>query len=126
LSRAAFAFDDLFEHSDDPAFVLDPHEDRFVAANPAGCALLGYTFEELLETPISRIHPGELHQLQEFVDRVRRTGHGSTTTLTCRTRSATCLPTEMSLSLFDGDGRFYLLGLIRDRSEHRQRTRGVD
>lgn len=121
MTRPGFAFEDVFQNAADPAFVLDPHEDRFVAANAAGCALLGYRLDELLETPISRIHPGELPQLQEFVDGVVRTGHGSTITLTCRTSSGRCLPTEMSLSVIDGGDRVYLLGLVADRSEHRQR-----
>ena len=69
MSQQAFAFEQLFEHASDPAFILDPVEDRFLAANPAGCAVLGYTFDELLVTPVSRIHPGELPQLQDFVGR---------------------------------------------------------
>ena len=121
MSRPEFAFDDVFQKAADPAFVLDPLEDRFVAANVAGCALLGYQLDELLETPISRIHPGELPQLQEFVAGVLRTGHGSTITLTCRTSSGAFLPTEMSLSVVDGGDRVYLLGLVVDRSEHRKR-----
>ena len=50
----------VFEHSNDPAYVMDPQHDCILAANDAGCALLGYTREELLETPISRIHPSEM------------------------------------------------------------------
>ena len=57
-------FERLLDQASDAAFVLDPLEDRILAANEAGCALLGYTLEELLETPVSRIHPGELPQLQ--------------------------------------------------------------
>lgn len=120
MSRPEFDFDHLFEGAGDPAFVLDPLRDRFVAAIPAACVLLGYALEELLATPVSRIHRGELPQLRTFVDEVLRTGHGSTIPLTCRTRSGKCLPTDMSLSVFAGDGRVYLLGLIRDWREHRQ------
>lgn len=118
-------FERLFEEVGDAAFILDPVEDRFLAANPAGCTILGYTLEELLATPVSRIHPGELPQLQEFVSGVLRDGHGSTITLTCRTRSGRYLPTEMMLWAFGGGGeRVYVLALIRDRSEHRARDRG--
>ena len=119
MSPQAFAFEQLFEHASDPAFILDPVEDRFLAANPAGCAVLGYTFDELLVTPVSRIHPGELQQLQDFVGRVLRDGRGSTITLTCRTSSGEFLPTEMSLWAFENDGRTCFLALVRDRSEHR-------
>ena len=115
-------FDPLLAAAREPAFVLDPHEDRFIGANPSGCTMLGYTHAELLQTPISRIHPGELPQLHDFVGRVLRDGHGTTITLTCRTRSGTCLPTEMALQAFEDDGRVVVLALIRDRSEHRRQS----
>jgi two-component system, chemotaxis family, sensor kinase Cph1 len=121
LTPSSCAFDQLFEHATDPAFVLDPLEDRFLAANPAGCAVLGYTLEELLVTPVSRIHPGELTQLQELVGDVLRDGRGSTIKLTCRTSLGEFLPTEMSLWTFEDDGRVCVLALVRDRSEHRGR-----
>ena len=118
-------FEQLLDQTSDAAFVLDPLEDRFLAANPAGRGLLGYTLEELLVTPISSIHPGELPQLQDLVSRVLRDGHRSTIMLTCRTKPGQYLPTEMTLWAIDGGGeRLYVLALIRDRSEHRQRDRG--
>ena len=38
----------VFEHAPEPAYIMDPQEDRILAANDAGCALLGYTRDELL------------------------------------------------------------------------------
>jgi PAS domain S-box-containing protein len=108
----------LFERASDPAFIVDPLEDRIVAANRAGCAMLGYTRDELLVTPVSHIHPADLPQLREFIDTVQRYGRGSTIKLTCRTKSGTFLPTEMSLVVLRGGIR--ILALLRDRSEHRQ------
>ena len=111
----------VFEHADEPAYVMDPEHDRILAANDAGCALLGYTRDELLETPISRIHPAELPELSELLERVLRDGRASTITLTCRTKSGTFLPTEISLHALEVGGRLRILGLVQDRSEHRQR-----
>ena len=119
-----FSFDPLVEHAGEPVFVIDPLEDRFVAANAAGCALLGYTLEELLETPVSHIHPGELEQLQAFVGDVLGRGYGSTIGLSCRVRQGARLPIELSLSLFESDSRVLVLGLVHDRSEHRRRGAG--
>jgi PAS domain S-box-containing protein len=112
-------FDELMATAREPAFVLDPREDRFIAANPSGCAMLGYTRSELLETPISRIHAGEVPQLHDFVARVLNCGQGTTIALTCRTRQGTCLPAEMALQAFEHDGRILVVALVRDRSEHR-------
>ena len=112
----------FFEDSADSAFVVDPREDRIVAANRAGAAMLGYTREELLATPVSAIHPADLPQLRDFLDRVRRDGRGSTIKLTCRAKDGTFLPIEMSLVALEASGR--MLAVLRDRSEHRQRDPG--
>jgi chemotaxis family two-component system sensor kinase Cph1 len=89
--------DQLFGRSSDPAFIVDPLDDRILAVNRAGCAMLGYTREELLATPVSKIHPVELPQLREFLANVLQDGKGSTIKLTCPTKSGTFLPTETAL-----------------------------
>ena len=113
-----------FEHSHEPAYVMDPEHSSVLAANDAGCNLLGYTREELLRTPISRIHPSELAELSELLERVLRDGRASTIKLTCRTKQGTFLPTEISLHALEIGGRIRILGLVKDRSEHRQRCAG--
>ena len=114
------SFRQLFEQSPEPAYVFDPLDDQILAANEAGGSLLGYTHDELLATPVSRIHPADLPQLRDFVEQVVRDGRASTITLTCRTKLGTFLPTEMSLHAFLSDGQLRILGLVQDRSEHRQ------
>ena len=109
-----------FECAAEPAYVMDPEHDRILAANDAGCALLGYTRDELLATPISRIHPSELPELADLLQRLVRDGRASTIRLTCRTKQGTFLPTEISLHALELDGRLHVLGLVRDRSEHRR------
>jgi chemotaxis family two-component system sensor kinase Cph1 len=115
------SFDELFESSDEPAYVIDPLDDRILAANGAGCAMLGYTREELLATPVSKIHPAELPQMLDFLEQVVRDGRGSAISLTCRTKAGRFLPTEMSLHAFASGGHLHILGLVHDRSDHRQR-----
>lgn len=109
----------VFEDAAEPAYVMDPGERCIVAANDAGCALLGYTREELLETPIALIHPSEAAELNELLERVRRDGRASTIALTCRTKRGTFLPTEISLHALELGGRTRILGLVHDRSEYR-------
>lgn len=112
----------VFAQSREPAYVMDPEHNRILAANDAGCSLLGYTREELLETPISDIHPAELGELSELLERVLKHGRASTIKLTCRTKQGTFLPTEISLHALELGGRLRILGLIQDRSEHRDRV----
>jgi two-component system, chemotaxis family, sensor kinase Cph1 len=109
----------LFEQSSDPVFIVDPTEDRIVDANSAGCRMLEYTREELLMTPISRIHPAELPRLEAFFETARSEGANWTIAMTCRTKSGRFLPTETALFLLDSGTRVYVIGLVRDRSEHR-------
>jgi|SRR5215467_10582961 len=112
-----------FEHATEAAFVMDPEHSRILAANDAGCDLFGYTREELLETPISAIHPAELAELNDLLGRVLRHGRASTIKLTCRTKNGTFLPTEISLHKLEIDGKTRILGLVQDRSDHRDRGR---
>lgn len=109
----------LFEQSSDPVFILDPREDRILDANAAGCRVLGYTREELLATSVSDIHPYELPQMRSFVEAALLDGESWTIEMACRTKSGTFLPTEMALLAFDSGSHVYLVGLLRDRSEHR-------
>lgn len=111
--------DRLFEESLDPVFIVDPEKDRIIDANPAGCRVLEYTREELLSTPISQIHPAELPQLQAFFDTARAEGSNWTIAMSCRTKSGRYLPTEITLYLLDTGSQVYVVGLLRDRSEHR-------
>jgi len=111
----------MFADSSDPAFLMDPIDDRIVEANRAGCALLGYTRDEMLQATVSDIHPAEMPQLRAFLDSALRDGQATTTTFTCRTKSGQFLPTEIAIHVVDGDGHRYILGLVQDRSEHRQR-----
>jgi PAS domain S-box-containing protein len=109
----------VFRALPEPAFVMDPGMDRILAANDAGCRMLGYAREELLQTPISRIHPSELPELEDLLERVLRRGRASAIRLTCRTKQGTFLPTEITLHAFSLRGRLRILGLVQDRSEHR-------
>jgi two-component system, chemotaxis family, sensor kinase Cph1 len=114
----------VFEESSEPAYVMDPEQGRILAANDAGCAMLGYTRAELLETPIAKIHPAELAELSELLARVLRDARASTIKLTCRTKHGTFLPTEISLHALELGGKLRVLGLVQDRSEHRQSCAG--
>ena len=114
-------FGPLFENSSQPAYVMDPVDDRIIEANPAGCALLGYEREEILTLMVSDIHPAEMPQLRGFLDVALRDGRATTVKFTCRTKSGRFLPTEIAIHLVESGGRRYILGLVQDRSEHRGR-----
>lgn len=61
--------------------------------------------------------------MADLLERVLKHGRASTIKLTCRTKGGTFLPTEISLHALEIDGQVRVLGLVQDRSEHRQRAR---
>ena len=111
----------VFGRTDEPAYLMDPEHGRILDANDAGCEMLGYTRAELVELPISEIHPAELTELSELLERVLRDRRASTIKLTCRTKEGTFLPTEISLHALVLGSKLRVLGLVQDRSEHRRR-----
>ena len=116
---ANVSLEELFEQSSDAVFITDPGEDRILDANAAATRLLGYTREEFMVTPISQIHPHELPRLRAFLAVALRDGVNWTIEMACRTKSGTFLPTEIALLALDSGHRVYVVGLVRDRSEHR-------
>ena len=124
MTTIDFIGEAALERASEPAYVMDPERGRILAANDAGCALLGYTRAEMVELPIAEIHPAELAELSELLERVLRDHRASTITLTCRTKQGTFLPTEISLHALLLGGKLRVLGLVQDRSEHRQRYPG--
>src|SRR6266516_2215397 len=115
-------FEQLFEDSGDAAYLMDPLDDRIIEANRAGCALREYTHEELLTLTVTDIHPAEMPQLRAFLDDALAHRRASRVKFTCSTKTGVFLPTEISIHVVERVSRRYILGLVQDRSEHRQST----
>ncbi|WPL17420.1 Sporulation kinase E [Thiorhodovibrio winogradskyi] len=111
----------IFEHSNDAIFVIDPHADRILQANPRACALLGYDSDQLLaEVRVSDIHPDEMPQLQALAEQVFATGHGWTNELSCTTRAGARLPAEISAAVVPHQGRDCIIAIVRDVTERKR------
>ena len=88
LTREHRLFGALFEESSDAAFLMDPVDDRIVEANHAGCALLGYTREELLDHDrLATSTRPRCHSCASFSRRALRDGRASMVKFTCRTKT---------------------------------------
>jgi PAS domain S-box-containing protein len=112
-------FRSIFLHAQDAIFLLDVESDRIVEANPRAAAILGYDREQLLQTPISAIHPDEMERLARFADTVVQSGTGWTDELSCTTSSRAVLPAEISASVVDVHGRRLILAMVRDITARR-------
>jgi len=110
----------IFDYSNDAIFIIDPAQDQIVDANPKACNMLGYSREELLSVPVSRIHPDEMPVLEAFAETVFERGHGWTNELTCTSKSHQILPAEISASPLEVGGRVLMIAMVRDVTERKR------
>ena len=120
LRESEEGYHSIFDYSNDAIFIIDPAQDQIVDANPKACDMLGYSREELLSVPVSRIHPDEMPVLQAFAETVFERGHGWTNELTCTSKSRQILPAEISASTLEVRGRVLMLAMIRDVTERKR------
>ncbi len=114
LRKSEERFRNIFRNSYDAIFMVDPGQDKIVDVNPKACDMLGYSREELLSTPMSAIHPGEMKRLGDFVQQVFAAGQGWTDELSCRTKKGNLLPVEISASLIEIEGKTFMIAIVRD------------
>ena len=113
-------FRKIFQYSNDAIFIFDPERDIIVDINPRACSKLEYSRKELLSMPITAIHPKEMPELMAFSKSVLEQGEGWTDELSCLTKSGKTLPTEISASVIEIDGRPCMIALVRDITERKQ------
>jgi PAS domain S-box-containing protein len=121
LRQSEERFRKVFEHSNDAIFVLDPEGNAVLEVNPAGITMFGYnTREELLATPLSEFHPGDLPAFLAFMRGVQEDGVGWTDEFACRAKGGHFVQSEISASSLVIDGRHYLLAIVRDVRERKR------
>jgi PAS domain S-box-containing protein len=125
LKESELRFRNIFEHANDAIFVIDIDTSQIIDVNRRACEMLEYDHDELLQTPISAIHPDGMTELQEFVTQVQLHGSAVTEELTCVTKHGTNIVTSISASLLEMDGRSLVLAQVRDISERKQSERAL-
>ena len=106
----------IFEVANDGIILVDTAANRVLKANRRAHDLLGYAHGELVRLPVSSLFPDEMNKLEAFMQSVARDGEGWTDELQCMTGSGRRLPTEVSASLLDLEGRNCMLAVMRDIS----------
>ncbi len=107
----------VFEHGNESILISNPSQDRIIDANAKAEAMLGYTHDELLATPLSAIHPHDLDALKSFADSVLEHGKGWTNQLRCETKDGVSIHAEMSASTMEISGQQCIVALVRDIGE---------
>jgi PAS domain S-box-containing protein len=119
LRQSEALYREIFDYSNEAILLSCPSEDAFWDVNPSACNMLGFSREELLNTPMSAIHPYDLPDLEAFAETVFKDGKGWTNELTCVTKDGTSIPTEISASAINISGKPCIVALIRDLTERR-------
>ena len=121
LNNDKVSFQQIFTFSNDAIFVIDPKEDKILDVNPKACRMLGYSYEELLSLPISSIHPHEILRFLAFSESVLTIGRGWTNELSCLCKTGQVLPSEISASVININGRRCILAIVRDITQRKKK-----
>ncbi len=120
LKESEERFRSIYENSSDAIFIVDPGADRIIDVSPRSCELLGYAREDLLEMPMSAIHPGEMDRLARFAQSVFDSGKGRTEELHCLTKGGVLLSADISASVCEIQGSSYMIAMVRDITQRKK------
>lgn len=116
LRESEARYRDLVEQASDGIFLADA-EGRFVGVNPRGCAMLGYTREEILQLSIQDLIPAEdLAGMAIPFDELRA-GKTILVERRFRRKDGLLLPVEVSAKMLDSG---LLQGIVRDVTERKK------
>ncbi len=114
------------EAAQDAILTIDD-ESTIVFANPATERIFGRPLKELLGSPLTQFMPERYRAAhREAVQRAARTGErkfplGAVLEMPGLHESGVEVPLEISYGMFNKDGRFFFIGIVRDITE-RKRT----
>lgn len=119
MRKPADPFDWFFENAYDPAFLIDLKTRKFVSANAAAAAMLGYSLPELLDLSPSAIHPHEIPRLETFVKKVVDHGMWTSDELSCRRKDGRTLPAHLRAAAVHHQNGPAILIILRNLREHK-------
>jgi PAS domain S-box-containing protein len=106
----------VFEGSSEGILLADVETLRFRFANPAICALLGYSHEELRGMTVPEIHPEKDRGwiVAEFQSQAQGDGKALAEQVPCRHKDGHVVFADIRSGLIELDGRSYLVGFFAD------------
>lgn len=105
----------LFEHAADAVLIADAATNRILDANPAACALVGRSHEELCALRLEELYPPELAAAYKvMLDAHARTTNHSLLEAVLRRGDGRDVVVEINASQVEINGRPAILGIFRD------------
>ncbi len=107
-------------------YILVDEDATIHDVNPAYCEMVGYSREELLEMDLHDVRPGMTPEYQrEFVQKAIEEGSVEFETQH-RTKDGEMIDLKASAATIEHDGKVYLVGMVRDVTEAKQKEREIE
>lgn len=119
LSESEERFRSIFNSSNDAIFLIDFNNDCIVDANKSACKMLEYECNELLKTPVSKIHSYDMQLMQNFVNEVLEKGSAYSDEFICMTKNSEKISASISASQIIIDGKKLLLAQTRNITDRK-------
>lgn len=117
LEERQAQFRGIFENTGDGVIINDPETGRVVEANPAACAMHGYTREEFIGLdPSAFVHPDYMDVFGDYL-RSFRTGEDFRATAMDIRKDGTSFHVEVAGSRIEFGGKTHLVAIVRDVTE---------
>ncbi|MFB6305206.1 MAG: PAS domain S-box protein [Haloferacaceae archaeon] len=129
LERAEKAYETLVATAPDAILLVDAETREIVRANDAAADLTGYSTDRLVGAAQADVHPpGDAERYHRALDRATtadepRARFEDGSPLLVRRRDGTDVPVEVSANALELDGRSFVLAVVRDVTERRERQR---
>lgn len=111
----------LFESNADGVLVADGASRKFLVANPAVCAMFGYTEDEFRSLCLDSIHPADkLPYVLKLFDEIASGQRSYAERVPCLRKDGQQFEAELRSYALTIDGRVCVVGLFRDVTERTQ------
>lgn len=110
-----------FEHCGEALLLLNPLDNRFDDVNIAASRLFGYSRQELLALPITKVfgHRYQLPELVVFTQAAMENGSAWSNTMTCACKDGERIEVELSATYLKLKTKPYLIVVVRDLRQER-------
>jgi PAS domain S-box-containing protein len=121
LSESEERFRSIFEKAIDGIMIADAETKRHIEANPAMCAMLGYTREEITSLSVDDIHPHDaLPAVREVFESQLRGELAIATEIPMLRKDGSVIYADISATHLTLDGRQCLAGIFREITERKR------
>ncbi len=111
----------LFEKLNDAVFLVDSETGLIQDVNEQVEVLLGIPTEEIIGMHYALVHPiNELEGVKKLFEKYAEADKSLTSEgILIQNRDGRKVPVEISTSVFESDGKKFILGVLRDITEHK-------